>query len=61
MDLVGAAVCVAVFVLHLGTANSLALWLPTLALFLLSFALLLWGALRDRKTSPGWWPTAFAW
>ena len=36
-----------------GTANSLALWLPTLALFLLSFALLVWGALRDRKTSPG--------
>ena len=36
-----------------GTANCLALWLPTLALFLLSFALLLWGALRDRKTSPG--------
>ena len=36
-----------------GTANSLALWLPTLALFLLSFALLLVGGPAGQEDLPG--------
>ena len=42
------------YLLHFWNAsNGWAIWLPTLLLFLLCFALLLWGTLRDRRADPG--------
>ena len=42
------------YLLHFWNAsNGWAIWLPTLLLFLVCFALLLWGTLRDRRASPG--------
>ena len=42
------------YLLHFWNAsNGWAIWLPTLLLFLVCFALLLWGTLRDRRAGPG--------